>query len=181
MELTSLAQKIRDDIARGSRALQRLESATLKKLSLDLRSDDPQLVSQAILIATHASHSETLLAPALIELFKAELPVKDTILLLNAARLHVVDGAFKAGERLSMEFLEALRGKLYHPRAEVREWALRLVDQCGSQSIVFREDLDKIKPRLWQLVKAEWRVVLELITFIQRKWLSHERPTTKNP
>ncbi len=181
MELASLAQKIRDDIARGSRALQRLETSTLKKLITDLQSQDPAIVSQAILIATHSSHSETILAPTLTQLLKTELGMKDTILLLNAARLHVVEGSFKAGERLSHEFLEALRSKLYHPRAEVREWTLRLVDQCGTQSIVFRSDLDKIKPRFWQLVKAEWRVVLELITFIQRKWQPHERPTTKNP
>ncbi len=181
MELASLAQKIRDDIARGSRALQRLETSTLKKLIIDLQSQDPAIVSQAILIATHSSHSETQLSDALTVLLKQNLEIQDTILLLNATRLHVVEGSFKAGERLGLDFLNALRTKLYHPRAEVREWALRLVDQCGTQSIVFREDLDKIKPRLWQLFKAEWRVVLELITFIQRKWQPHERSAPKNP
>lgn len=181
MELAQLSQKIREDIARGSRALQRLEPATLKLLNIDLRSSDPSLISQAILIATHSSHSETTLAKALTELLQRELPVKDTILLLNATRLHVVEGSFKAGERLQQDFLEALRSKLYHPRAEVREWTLRLVDQCGTQSIVFRGDLDKIKPKLWQLLRAEWRVVLELITFIQRKWQPHERSPAKNP
>jgi len=175
MELAELYQKIHQDISLGARGLHRLDSGLIKKLNADLSSDDPALISQSIFIATHASHSETALSAALTTLLKKDLSTKDTILLLNAARLHVVEGAFKAGHRLEQEFIEALRLKLYHPKAPVREWALRLVDQCGTQSIVFKRDLDKIKPKIWQLVKAEWRVVLELITFIQRKWQPHEQ------
>lgn len=181
MDLKQVFEKIQSEISQGSRALQKLDSQTLKDLNQALASSEGDELSQLIFIANHLSHSERNLTEALVSLLKKDLPVKDTIILLNAARLHVIDGAFKAGERLSLEFLEVLRGKLYHKRPEVREWALRIVDQCGSQSIVFRADLAKIKPRPWQFFKAEWRVVLELITFIERKWQAYERPPTKNP
>lgn len=181
MDLTSLHDKIQLEISQGSRALQKLDGQTITELNQALVSSEGEKLSQVILIANHLSHSERSLSHALIYLLKKDLPIKDTIILLNAARLHVIDGAFKAGERLSLEFLEVLRLKLYHKRPEVREWALRIVDQCGSQSIVFRGDLARIKPRPWQFFKAEWRVVLELITFIERKWQAHERPSTKNP
>lgn len=181
MDLNELFKKIQHDISQGSRALQRIDGETLQSLEQALKTSQGCELSQKILIANHLSHCEKSLSEALITLLKKDLPVKDTIILLNAARLHVVDGAFKAGERLSQDFLETLRLKLYHKRPEVREWALRIVDQCGPQSIVFREDLAKIKPRPWHFFKAEWRVVLELITFIERKWQANERPSTKNP
>ena len=180
MDLSQIYEKIRVEISQGSRALQRLDKSKLLLLDQALKTEEGERLSQAILISNHLSHSETILSTGLINLLKRDLPPRDTIILLNSARLHVVDGAFKAGERLSLEFLEALRLKLHHPRPEIREWALRVVDQCGSQSIVFRGDLVKIKPRFWQLLKPQWRVVLELITFIERKWQPHERSSAKN-
>lgn len=167
-DLTALYQDIHERAARGERALFKLTPDLQKPLQGAMAAADTR--GKALFILAHASHPVRELEVALLALPAEQLNNEDLVWLLNCFQKHIIQGRFKEGERLTHDFLEALRKLIYHSSRSVQEWVLRTIDECSSQGIVFRPDLAKIKPSIWSLWRAENRTVLELITYLERKW-----------
>ena len=157
----------------GGRGLRRFTPPEVHDLLAALQ--NPATRSTAIMVVAHSSHSERDLEAVLLNLMSTDLSTEDLVWLLNAARRHIVQGRFKEGERLTHEFLEALRALLHHRDGQVVEWALRTVEECGAQGIVFRGELAKIRPRPWSLWRAQSRTILELVTYLERRWSAREK------
>jgi len=157
----------------GGRGLWRFTPIEVDGLKLALQNPGEQHL--AIMVVAHSSHSERELEATLQSLMAAKLSTEDLVWLLNAVRRHIIQGRFKEGERLTHEFLEALKALLHHPDGQVVEWALRTVEECGAQGIVFRPELAKIKPSLWFLWRAQSRTILELVTYLERRWSVREK------
>ncbi len=170
-------KKIHSDILAahqaGGRGLRRFTPTEVEQLRLALQ--NPMEQHLAIMIAAHSSHSERELESTLQSLMTAKLSTEDLVWLLNAVRRHIIQGRFKEGERLTHEFLEALKALLHHPEGQVVEWTLRTVEECGAQGIVFRPELAKIKPSFWFLWRAQSRTILELVTYLERRWSVREK------
>jgi hypothetical protein len=158
----------------GGRGLKRFSPTEIQELILAL--NNPQDRHLAIILVAHSSHSERELEATLLSLMSVDLSTEDLVWLLNAVRRHIIQGRFKEGERLTHEFLEALKALLYHRDGQVVEWALRTVEECGAQGIVFRPELAKIKPSFWFLWRAQSRTILELVTYLERRWSAREKP-----
>ncbi|MFP5490680.1 MAG: hypothetical protein ACLGG0_04225 [Bacteriovoracia bacterium] len=153
----------------GERGLQRLSESDLKQLTQSLVG--PELERhQALFLLAHASHPVRELEATLLVLPTHQLNDEDLVWLLNCFQKHIIQGRFKEGERLTHDFLETLRKLIHHSSRPVVEWVLRTIDECSSQGIVFRPELAKIKPSIWSLWRAESRTILELITYLERKW-----------
>jgi hypothetical protein len=171
-------QKIHTDILAahesGGRGLRRFNASEVQELLAALQT--PATRSTAIMVVAHSSHSERDLEAILQSLMGADLSTEDLVWLLNAARRHIIQGRFKEGERLTHEFLEALKALLHHRDGQVVEWTLRTVEECGAQGIVFRGELAKIRPRPWSLWRAQSRTILELVTYLERRWSAREKP-----
>jgi hypothetical protein len=167
-----LAQKYseaRQKALAGERGLQRLTETNLKQLTHSLTGPELQR-HQALFLLAHASHPVRELESTLLSVPIKQLKDEDLVWLLNCFQKHIIQGRFKEGERLTHEFLETIRSLIHHPSRGVIEWVLRTIDECSSQGIVFRPDLAKIKPKIWSLWRAESRTILELITYLERKW-----------
>ncbi len=175
MILSDTYQSILAATRSGGRGLQRISEQDGQQLIAALRSPHATDRHQALFIAAHSAYPLRELEDALLALMTQPLPTADLVWLLNAVRKNIMQARFKEGERLSHEFLENLRQLLYHPQGAVVEWALRTVEECGAQGIVFRQDLAKIKPSLWSLWRAQNRTILELITFMERRWATREK------
>jgi hypothetical protein len=158
----------------GGRGLRRFNPNEVQELLTALQ--NPATRSSAIMIVAHSSHSERDLETELQRLMSVDLTTEELVWLLNAARRHIIQGRFKEGERLTHEFLEALKALLHHRDGQVVEWALRTVEECGAQGIVFRGELAKIRPRPWSLWRAQSRTILELVTYLERRWSAREKP-----
>ena len=176
LDLPRAYAEIKASLQAGGRGLRRLSADEIMALEQSLKSTDPLIRHQAIMVAAHNSHSERDLEPTLIELMRSTLSAEDLVWLLNAARRHIIQGRLKDGDRLTHEFLEALKTLLHHKSGQVVEWTLRTVDECSAQGIVFRPELAKIKPSLWSIWNAQNRTILDLVTYLERKW--SERETT---
>jgi hypothetical protein len=174
MNLSEIHDEIHRELKKESRALRKLSEQQVTELinALQTNSNDRDL---ALFIILHSTHSIRDFEPSLLRLLNEDLAVRETIFLLNAIRLHVVEARFKEGERLTHEFLEAIKLKLNHPDPSVKEWTLRLIDQCGPQNIVFRSEVSKIRPMPWSLWRAHNRTILELIVFLERQWMTREK------
>ena len=160
----------------GGRGLTRFSEEETAQLALALSGDDPTARHQALLLAAHAAYPLRELEERLTALMAAPLKAEDMVWLLSAVRKNVIQARFKEGERLTHEFLERLRALLHHREGVVVEWALRTVEECGAQGIVFRQEFAKIKPSPWSLWRAQSRTILELITFMERRWAQREKP-----
>jgi hypothetical protein len=169
-DLVATHATILSSLQNGGRGLVSFAAQDLPALKLALKSTDEVQKHQAIMVCAHLSHPQRELEDSILALMQTDLSAEDHIWLLNALRRNVLQGRFKDGERLTQEILEALRKKLYHRDLSVVEWALRTVEECGAQGIVFRGDLAKIKPSFWKLWQAQSRTVLELVTFLERRW-----------
>ncbi|MBY0518195.1 MAG: hypothetical protein K2P81_14900 [Bacteriovoracaceae bacterium] len=175
LELSQKYNQILEAHAKEGRGLTVLSPSDLEALKAQLHSHEEELNYQALFILAHSSYPLREMEEILLAQFSKTLPEKNSIWLLNASRKHIIQARFKDGERLTHEFLEALRSWLYSPFGGVKEWTLRTIEECGAQTIVFRSDLAKIKPRLWSLWKEQNRTILELIVFIERRWPSNEK------
>ncbi len=162
-------------IKAGGRGLRRFSPAEVAELSRALRGPAEELEGPLCLLV-HSSHPEPAWEPPLLELLRRPLPAELIVYALNAARKHVVLARFKEGKRLDMDFLEILRELLGHPSAEVVEWTLRTVEECGAQGVLLRPQVSGARPPLWSLWRARSRTILELVTLLERRWAPFEKP-----
>ena len=175
MILSEAYQAIRVATDSGGRGLRRFSEAEVAQLNLALQSADSTARHQALVLAAHSAYPLRELESTLTSLMQRPLIPEDMVWLLSAVRKNVMQARFKEGERLTHEFLESLGKLLHHQDKAVIEWALRTVEECGAQGIVFRPELAKIKPSLWSLWRAQNRTILELITFLERRWAAREK------
>lgn len=108
----------------------------------------------------------------LLKLLKNEsLPAELIVFVLEACGKHIIEASQIKGERIPQDFLDELSPKLFHSSPEVVEWTLRVIEQCGQRSIMFRSDLQKIKPGFFKILKPEFRIIRQLIDFMEIGWL----------
>lgn len=179
MNIEATYQKIIADLEQGSRALIRYGREDVTALSayfLDsLKEKDHSRLEKILCVMDHAAMDHPEWEPHLLAALAEELPSNLKVFTLNCARKHILQARQKRGNRLTYEFLEALKKLLYSPSPEVVEWTLRTIEECGSQGVYFLRDFDKIKPAPWKWFNAHQRAVRELIAMLERRWSRFEK------
>ncbi len=176
MDVEAVHKKILDELQQGHRGLVRLAPAEIDELCSELR--ERRDLERVLCIVEHSATPNSKFEAELLSLLSAKLPPQELVFCLTAARKHIVEARFQRGQRLHFEFLEALKGLLFHSDPEVVEWTLRLIEACGNQGIYFLREFDKIKPPPWKWFNAHQRAVREIIALLERRWSSVE---TSNP
>jgi hypothetical protein len=174
MDVESTYQKILEEIRRGHRGLVRLSAADIEGLCRELK--ERRDLERVLCIVEHSATPTLKFESDLLSLLSAKLSSRELVFTLTAASKHIVEARFQRGQRLQFEFLEALKGLLFHPEPEVVEWTLRLIEACGNQGVYFLREFDKIKPPPWKWFNAHQRAVREIITLLERRWSSVEKP-----
>ncbi|MFG1505864.1 hypothetical protein [Halobacteriovorax sp. ZH5_bin.2] len=91
-------------------------------------------------------------------------------LCLGVARKQIIDEFHKRGERLPFEFLETLEKLVGHQNPEVFEWALRLIESLGSQSIYFKKAVLEAKPGFFARFNQHKKACVEIIELLEHRW-----------
>jgi hypothetical protein len=177
MDVEITYQKIIHDLAQGHRALIRFSKADSESLLELLKQGftDHKELEKVLCLINHSAIPNLQFETELIRYLGLELPHHLTIFVLNGSRKHIIQGRGQKGLRLSFEFLEALKAKLFSPAPEVVEWTLRTIEECGAQGIYFLQEFDKIKPPPWKWFNQHQRAVREIITMLERRWRPIEK------
>lgn len=177
MNIEESYRNIVDEISKGHRALVRFSRDELEFLKESLeRVDDPVFLEKILCLIDHSAVSYSPFDKALINLLNSDLPDHLMVFVLNCARKHIVEARGKKGERLSFDFLEALKKRLHSRSPEVVEWALRTIEECGGQGVYFLSEFDKIKPPPWKWFNEHQRAIREIIAMLERRWRLLENP-----
>lgn len=168
MDIQSRYQTVLTELKNGGRGLQKFSEQDIQDLIGHLETDRDKI--PALCLITHASHPSRHFEAPLLKCLQQELGPDEIIYALNAARKHIMQARFKEGFRLEMEFLENLRVLLHHSDLSVVEWTLRTVEECGAQGVLLATDVAQLRPSVFSLWRAQNRTILELVTFLLRRW-----------
>jgi len=92
------------------------------------------------------------------------------VLVLGAARKHIIEESHKRSERIKIDFLNALKDLLQSKDPEVLEWTLRLIESLGSQAIFLKEDVIAAKPGFMAIFNEHKKAAKQIIELLEKKW-----------
>lgn len=175
MDIEKRYQDIIDALKKGHRYLEPINKEHLATLSEAIHNteDDEQLKKIFCILDNTQSNCREMAEPLISFLKKDSVSVDLKVYALEATRKHIIDGHFKNGRRLPGEYLMALKGLLKQKDPELLEWTLRVIDECGSQSIFFREDVKNIRPSFFKIYNKHYRAILQLCEYLERRWSGH--------
>ncbi len=180
MDLESRYAKIIAELDQGHRGLERFtdeEVTELRRLlQVSLAEKNWSSLEKSLCLIDHSASNIPELEEDLIALLNSDLPTHIKVFTLDASRKHIINSRIQRGQRLTFEFLEALKKNLYAKSPEVVEWTLRTIEESGNQGVYFLREFDKIRPAPWKWFNAHQRAVVELITMLERRWRRFERP-----
>ena len=139
---------------------------------LDQGNYDREKLAQIMCILERLQNPETRDFEAkLFKLLKDKTLGNDQIIfVLNAIRNISINARQRTGERLPLEFFEALRPLFKTKSMEVMEWLLRTLEETGSQSVILKGEVENIRLKFWNIFSSHGRNVGGLINFLQNKW-----------
>jgi hypothetical protein len=179
MNLEAYYQQIMTHLNQGSRALVRFSAEEKEELTRILEQalaeSDQMTLEKVLCLVDHSAGDHLPWEQPLLRALTLPLSPNLLVFTLNCARKHIIQARHKRGQRLSFEFLEALKKLLFSPSPEVVEWTLRTIEECGSQGVYFLREFDKIKPPPWKWFNAHQRAVREIIAMLERRWSRFEK------
>jgi hypothetical protein len=173
MDIQASYEKVIKEIAADHRALIRYKQDELEFLNEALKSGNDR--EKILCLIDHSAIPWSGFASTIIECLNQDLPPDQIVFALNCARKHIITASGQKGQRLKFDFLEVLKKHLHSKDPLVVEWALRTIEECGSQGIYFLSELDKIKPPPWKWFNQHQRSVREIIAMLERRWGTLER------
>lgn len=180
MDVEARYAQIVSSLEKGHRGLERFTDDEVQeirsKLKLSLREKDWTQLEKILCLIDHSASNLPELEEDLIELLNSDLPTHLKVFTLDASRKHIINSRVQRGQRLTFEYLEALKKNLYTKSPEVVEWTLRTIEESGNQGVYFLREFDKIRPAPWKWFNAHQRAVVELITMLERRWRRFEKP-----
>lgn len=141
-------------LQRGHRYQIPLSGEEILEIKQALYTDHPKLLMALCLLQNTSSFLPEL-ENHLINLLRETKDSQSLIHSLHAFRRHVIEGSRRQSKRLDITILTELKNLLSHPDWEVKEWVVRTIDDCGSQSIYFKDELLKIYPNKFQILLSK--------------------------
>lgn len=105
--------------------------------------------------------------------FRTLKEIKDHELLvysLSASQKHVIADSFKTGKMISSEYFDILKNLLLDKNPEVKEWALRTIENLGPLSMRFQKEVLAAKPGLIKLFNQHQKASAQIIEFLEQEW-----------
>ncbi|MBC7428388.1 MAG: hypothetical protein H7336_07235 [Bacteriovorax sp.] len=105
--------------------------------------------------------------------FKTLKQIKDQEILvytLAASQKHVIADSFKTGHMISYEYFEILKNLLLDKNPEVKEWALRTIENLGPLSMRFQKEVLAAKPGLIKLFNQHQKASAQIIEYLEKEW-----------
>ena len=174
MDFEALHRQILQQLKEDLRPLISLDKEQVSSLCEQTRkalagSDKKRLSMFLCILDNISTMDEKLDELALEILLHPEL--KDlTAMALSPLGRHIIEYRQMAGKMLPTTLFSKLKELISHPDLEVKFWALRLADQMGNKAMVLREEILSQKPRFWQLLNKNNRMIRVLIEMMERRF-----------
>jgi len=118
----------------------------------------------------HSRKSHPDLQDPLIEVLKNRQEPELLVHCLSCCLKVIIGECERKGERIPFKLLEALKVPLTHSNLEVLEWALRVLEQTGSQSILLKENARAIRLKPWPIFSKHKKNIKALLEFLEKRW-----------
>ena len=137
-----------------------------------LESTHNEHLTAILCVLDHATNThkqiERLILDSLID--QKYFDTTTSVYLHSIAAKHIIEHRFKNGDRLEHEFLVTLDKLLDQKKPENLEWTLRLIEQCGPQSIMLKQKVLSKKPSIFGILNKHNKSVKQLIEFLEKRW-----------
>ncbi len=105
--------------------------------------------------------------------FRTLKEIKDHEILvytLSASQKHVIADSFKTGKMISFEYFEILKILLLDKNPEVKEWALRTIENLGPLSLRLKKEVLASKPGIIKLFNQHQKASSQIIEYLEKEW-----------
>lgn len=170
MNIESLYDEIIDELKLGGRGLRKLSKDQIDLLIESWNRDQLKLI---LCILDHSIENLACFDEPIIKSIHEETDPELLIFLLGAAQKHSIAARANDGFPPSSDFMNAIRYLLNSPHIknpEVLEWTLRILEQMGMKSILFKKEIINLRPGLGSLFNQHKKSCKQLIELLEKRW-----------
>jgi hypothetical protein len=170
MNIESLYNEIIEELKRGGRGLRKLSPDQIEGLIKNWNRDQLKLI---LCILDHSIENLACFDESIIKSLHEETEPELLIFLLGAAQKHSIAARAYDGFPPSSDFIKAIKYLLNSPhinKPEVLEWTLRIIEQMGMKSILFKKEIIKLRPGLGSLFNQHKKSSKQLIELLEKRW-----------
>lgn len=132
-------------------------------------------LNAVLCILDHARHPIAQFENLFFLTLESNFPTEQKVFALGASWKHLLDRWSRAGDRVPMRYLEILRSMLTQDDLELREWALRTIDQVGPQGRMLSKEVFAAKAGWKSLVNPHAKAISQLVGMFEKRWNTNER------
>lgn len=172
---TSLIERLN----KGERAHLELDKVILDEIDQRwhqaLEQNNAADLNAVLCVLDHSRHPIAEFEDLFFLTLESSLAPDQKIFALSASWKHLLDRWSRAGDRVPMRYLEILRTLLVQENLELREWALRTIDQVGPQGRMLSKEVFAAKAGWKSLVNPHAKAISQLVGMFEKRWNTHER------
>jgi len=121
-------------------------------------------------VVSHLANPNKAIGNLLVRIISSSLPTEIQIFILDGIQKHILDERMISGDRLDSSFLMTFNTYLETAPKPALHFAVGIVENCGSQSIFFRNTLKAIQWGFMDAFKQENRSTITRIEALEKRW-----------
>ena len=147
-----------------------------QNLGQSLEEKDWELAKKIFCLLSHVKQPHEIFEGLICKILNRRgVPHSLKIFALNASGKYIIQRRNQLAQKLPAFYLEAVRCLLSTNRPELKEWALRTIDEMGDQGKPFINDILKNRPRFLAMLNKHNRHCHDIIELLIKKWSLRER------
>lgn len=158
-----LSQELLEEIQREWKKL--LESS-----SLFLNADESETLKKILCILDNTQKSTDVFNELFLKTFQKITDSELLIYTLAASQKHLIAESFKTGKMISYEYFEVLKKLLLSKNPEVKEWALRTIENLGPLNLRLKNEILAASPGISKFFNKHQKKSSQIITSLQNEW-----------
>ena len=146
-----------------------------------LEEKDWELMEKIFCLLGHAKRPHEIFEELICKILNhTQVPLSLKIFTLNASGKYIIQRRNQLAQKLPTFYLEAIRSLLSTNKPELKEWALRTIDEMGNQGKPLISDILKNRPRFLSMLNKHNRYCHDIIESLVKKWGLHGRIRKKS-
>jgi hypothetical protein len=183
-EIDQKYEEVIKRLQKGERALtlysNELEQQLVQGWSIALENKDDHQLKKILCLVDRSERYLNNLAPLYIKTFLTCKSEENLIFALGSVSRQLIQAQARLGERPPGELILSLGHLLdQNPKGELLEWVLRVLEEMGTQSIMVKEKVLKLRPGLSRYFDQHSKHAYELITLLEQRWSHLSGPISR--
>jgi hypothetical protein len=169
-QITLQESLIHQALMRGERGYFHPSPTLHQQILFRLRTCQNNQMSQIFFVTAYYQRPYRELGAELMNLLKIRTwETEEMVRLLMGLRRHYIAYFHIQGEKIPQIFFNELSFWITHENLEIREWALRTLEECGLQACLLKTVFTNAKPVWWKLFQRQARACLEIAVMLERR------------